>query len=65
MPGLIEHTTVTRAGGNKPRRIEASAGRVAPGERVRYSTPDPAGAECVAIRFPALSPDTVHRDGKA
>lgn len=33
-----------------------------PGEWVRYSTPDPGGAEYVAICLPAFSPDTVHRD---
>lgn len=34
----------------------------APGEWVRYSTPDPDGAEYVAVCLPAFSPDTVHRD---
>ena len=33
-----------------------------PGEWVRYSTPEPDGAEYVAICLPAFSPDTVHRD---
>jgi quercetin dioxygenase-like cupin family protein len=32
------------------------------GEWVRYSTPDPEGAEYVAVCLPAFSPDTVHRD---
>ena len=32
------------------------------GEWVRYSTPDPAGAEYIAVCLPAFSPDTVHRD---
>lgn len=32
------------------------------GERVRYSTPGPAGAEYVAVCLPAFSPDTVHRE---
>ena len=32
------------------------------GERVRYSTPEPGGAEYVAICLPAFSPDTVHRE---
>jgi quercetin dioxygenase-like cupin family protein len=32
----------------------------APGEWVRYSTPD--GAEYVAVCLPAFSPDTVNRD---
>jgi mannose-6-phosphate isomerase-like protein (cupin superfamily) len=34
----------------------------APGEWIRYSTPEPEGAEYVAICLPAFSPDTVHRD---
>jgi mannose-6-phosphate isomerase-like protein (cupin superfamily) len=34
----------------------------APGEWVRYSSPEPDGAEYVAICLPAFSPDTVHRD---
>ncbi|BBO70993.1 hypothetical protein DSCA_49230 [Desulfosarcina alkanivorans] len=32
------------------------------GQWVRYSTPDPAGAEYIAVCLPAFSPDTVHRD---
>ena len=32
------------------------------GERVRYSTPEPGGAEYVAVCLPAFSPDTVHRE---
>jgi len=32
-----------------------------PGETVRYETPDPGGAEYVAICLPAFSPETVHR----
>ena len=32
------------------------------GEWVRYSSPDPGGAEYVAVCLPAFSPDTVHRD---
>jgi ethanolamine utilization protein EutQ len=35
---------------------------VEPGERVRYSTPTPDGAEYVAICVPAFSVDTVHRE---
>ena len=34
----------------------------APGEWVRYSTPEPDGAEYIAVCQPAFSPDTVHRD---
>ena len=32
------------------------------GEWVRYSTPEPNGAEYIAICHPAFSLDTVHRD---
>jgi mannose-6-phosphate isomerase-like protein (cupin superfamily) len=35
----------------------------APGEWVRYSTPDPGGAEYIAVCLPAFTPETVHRDG--
>lgn len=34
----------------------------APGEWVRYSTPEPGGAEYVAVCLPAFSPASVHRD---
>src|SRR5262245_39322846 len=33
-----------------------------PGEWVRYSTPEPGGAEYIAVCTPAFSPGTVHRD---
>jgi mannose-6-phosphate isomerase-like protein (cupin superfamily) len=33
-----------------------------PGEWIRYSTPEPGGAEYVAVCLPAFSPETVHRD---
>ncbi len=32
------------------------------GEWVRYSTPEPEGAEYIAVCVPAFSPDTVQRD---
>jgi mannose-6-phosphate isomerase-like protein (cupin superfamily) len=32
------------------------------GEWIRYSTPEPEGAEYIAVCLPAFSPDTVHRD---
>src|SRR3954464_16086620 len=35
---------------------------VSRGEWVRYSTPEPSGAEYVAVCIPAFSPDTVHRE---
>ena len=34
----------------------------AAGEWIRYSTPEPGGAEYVAVCVPAFSPDTVNRD---
>jgi quercetin dioxygenase-like cupin family protein len=45
--------------------IEVRAGqglRCRPGEWVRYSTPEPGGAEYIAVCAPAFSPDMVHRD---
>jgi hypothetical protein len=33
-----------------------------PGGWIPYSSPEPDGAEYVAICLPAFSPDTVHRD---
>lgn len=45
--------------------LDVQAGQAvvtAPGEWVRYSTPDADGAEYVAVCLPAFSPDTVHRD---
>jgi mannose-6-phosphate isomerase-like protein (cupin superfamily) len=67
-PAFEEITVVLRgrlhvehAGGT----IDVGAGQAivtAPGEWVRYSTPDPDGAEYIAVCLPAFSPDTVHRD---
>ncbi|MFA5138443.1 MAG: AraC family ligand binding domain-containing protein [Elusimicrobiota bacterium] len=34
-----------------------------PGERVRYSTPEPEGAQYVSICLPAFSYETVRREG--
>jgi mannose-6-phosphate isomerase-like protein (cupin superfamily) len=45
--------------------IDVRAGQAivtGPGERVRYSTPEPDGAEYLAVCLPAFSPETVHRD---
>ncbi len=33
-----------------------------PGEWVKYSTPEPEGAEYIAVCLPAFSPTSVHRD---
>ncbi|MBX3027389.1 cupin [bacterium] len=45
--------------------LEVRAGQAvvtAPGEWVRYSTPEPEGAEYIAVCLPAFSPATVHRE---
>jgi len=45
--------------------IDVSAGQAViahPGEWVRYSTPDPSGAEYIAVCRPAFSMESVHRD---
>ena len=45
--------------------LEAVAGQAVvsqPGEWIRYSTPEPGGAEYIAICLPAFSPEIVHRD---
>jgi len=45
--------------------VDVRAGQAivsSPGEWVRYSSPEPGGAEYVAVCLPAFSPGTVHRD---
>ena len=45
--------------------LDVGAGQAvvaAPGEWVRYSSPEPYGAEYIAVCLPAFSPATVHRD---
>jgi quercetin dioxygenase-like cupin family protein len=45
--------------------LEVRAGQAVitlPGEWIRYGTPEPGGAEYVAVCLPAFSPSTVHRD---
>ena len=45
--------------------IDVRAGQavmVSGGEWVRYSTPEPEGAQYIAVCLPAFSMDTVHRD---
>jgi mannose-6-phosphate isomerase-like protein (cupin superfamily) len=46
-------------------RLDVRAGQAVvahPGEWIRYSTPEPGGAEYVAVCLPAFSPGTVNRD---
>ncbi len=67
-PSFREHTIVLRG----MLRVEHEAGVLEirsgeavtcePGEWVRYSTPDPGGAEYIAVCLPAFSPENVHRD---
>lgn len=67
-PDFLEITVVLRGA----IRVEHDGGalRVAagqavvclPGERVRYATPEPGGAEYVAVCVPAFSPARVHRE---
>jgi mannose-6-phosphate isomerase-like protein (cupin superfamily) len=67
-PGFEEITIVLRGmlrveheGGSMDVRAGQSV-VTAPGEWVRYSSPEPEGAEYVAVCLPAFSPATVHRD---
>ena len=49
----------------KDRAFDVVAGQaiiVKAGEWVQYSSPDPAGAEYIAVCIPAFSPETVHRE---
>jgi mannose-6-phosphate isomerase-like protein (cupin superfamily) len=58
LAGLLR---VTHQGGD----VDVAAGQavvVKAGEWVKYSSPNPEGAEYIAICLPAFSPQTVHRD---
>src|SRR5512132_2097482 len=47
--------------------IDVRAGQAVvthPDEWVRYSSPEPGGAEYVAVCMPAFTPQTVHRDAQ-
>jgi len=49
----------------KGRTFDINAGQAIvtyAGEWIKYSTPNPEGAEYVAVCLPAFSPETVHRD---
>jgi mannose-6-phosphate isomerase-like protein (cupin superfamily) len=59
---LAGRVRITSADGGT---VDVAAGQavvVPAGEWVRYSTPDPEGAEYVAVCLPAFAPDLVHRD---
>lgn len=72
MPTLLSQPARVTAAGNKPKLIDEYIGRLNSkneavsiahkGEWVRYSTPDPEGAEYIAVCLPAFSMETVHRD---
>jgi len=50
---------------HKDGEIEVKAGQAViahPGEWIQYSTPDPEGAEYIAVCLPAFSMESVHRD---
>jgi mannose-6-phosphate isomerase-like protein (cupin superfamily) len=67
-PEFEEYTIVLRGFlrvATKTGQFDVRAGQaivVSSGEWVRYSTPEPDGAEYIAICIPAFSPRTVHRD---
>jgi mannose-6-phosphate isomerase-like protein (cupin superfamily) len=67
-PGFEEFTVVLRGllrVESEGETLDVRAGQAvvtAPGEWVRYSTPDPEGAEYIAVCLPAFSPASVHRD---
>ena len=67
-PEFDEYTVVLRGMlrvTTKTETIDVRAGQAVVthrGEWVQYSTPEPEGAEYIAVCVPAFSPDTVHRD---
>jgi mannose-6-phosphate isomerase-like protein (cupin superfamily) len=67
-PDFDEYTVVLRGllrVRSKTDTLDVKAGQaviVYRGEWVQYSTPDPDGAEYIAVCLPAFSPQTVHRD---
>ena len=67
-PEFTEYTIVLRGMLRVTHRggaMDVTAGQAvvaSPGEWVQYSTPDPEGAEYIAVCLPAFSPQTVHRD---
>jgi len=67
-PGFDEFTVVLRGllrVASKSGTLDVRAGQAViahRGEWVQYSTPEPEGAEYIAVCLPAFSPQTVHRD---
>jgi len=67
-PEFDEYTVVLRGMlrvATKSGSLDVRAGQAVitrAGEWVQYSTPEPDGAEYIAVCLPAFSPQTVHRD---
>lgn len=67
-PEFVEFTVVLKGllrVQHKAGSLDVRAGQgviTSPGEWVQYSTPEPGGAEYIAVCVPAFSPQTVHRD---
>jgi mannose-6-phosphate isomerase-like protein (cupin superfamily) len=67
-PEFDEYTVILRGTlrvVTKTGSINITAGQaiiIMKGEWVQYSSPEPGGAEYIAVCLPAFSPDTVHRD---
>jgi mannose-6-phosphate isomerase-like protein (cupin superfamily) len=67
-PEFVEFTVVLKGllrVKHKDGVLDVRAGQAvitSPGEWVQYSTPEPGGAEYIAVCLPAFSPQTVHRD---
>ena len=69
-PEFDEYTIVLKGAlrvEHKEGNVEVRAGQAIithGGEWIRYSTPDPGGAEYIAVCLPGFSPDTVHSDSE-
>lgn len=67
-PEFVEFTVVLKGllrVQHKSGSLDVRAGQAVitnPGEWIQYSTPEPGGAEYIAVCVPAFSPETVHRD---
>lgn len=67
-PEFDEYTVVLKGRlrvESKEKTLDVQAGQAViahAGQWVRYSTPQPEGAEYIAVCLPAFTPDTVHRD---
>lgn len=67
-PEFDEYTVVLKGGLKVETKdsvfeiCERQAVLIKKGEWVRYSSPEPGGAEYISVCLPAFSPDTVHRD---